>query len=208
MEGVRVGIIGGTFDPIHYGHLIIAEEARVKVGLARVIFIPAGNPPHKLRRPYSPAHHRYRMVELAIASNPYFEVSPIEVNRPGPSYSVDTVRMLREEMGPGVELYFIMGVDSLAGILTWHRPEELIKLCRIIAVNRPGYGVDIDALDQVLPGIKKQVIFIKAPEIGISSTEIQERVRAGLPIRYLVPPEVERYIYEHNLYRDYRDEKP
>ena len=208
MERIRIGIIGGTFDPIHYGHLIIAEEARVKVGLARVIFIPAGNPPHKLRRPYSPAQHRYRMVELAIASNPYFEVSPVEVNRPGPSYSVDTVRMLREEMGPEVDLFFIMGVDSLAGILTWHKPEELIKLCKIIAVNRPGYGVDIDALDQVLPGIKKQVIFIRAPEIGISSTEIQERVRAGLPIRYLVPPEVERYIYEHHLYRDYFNEKP
>ncbi len=208
MERVKIGIIGGTFDPIHYGHLIIAEEARVKVGLVKVIFIPAGTPPHKLRRPYSPAHHRYRMVELAIASNPYFEASPIEVNRPGPSYSVDTVSMLREEMGSGVELYFIMGVDSLAGILTWHKPEEFIKLCKIVAVNRPGYGVDIDALDNVLPGIKKQVIFIKAPEIGISSTEIQERVREGLPIKYLVPPEVERYIYEHNLYRNYCDEKP
>ncbi len=208
MERVKVGIIGGTFDPIHYGHLIIAEEARVKVGLVKVIFIPAGNPPHKLRRPYSPAHHRYKMVELAIASNPYFEVSPIEVNRPGPSYSVDTVAMLQKEMGPEVDLYFIMGVDSLAGILTWHKPEELIKLCKIIAVNRPGYGVDIDALDSVIPGIKRQVIFIKAPEIGISSTEIQERVREGLPIKYLVPPEVEQYIYEHNLYRDYRDEKP
>ncbi len=204
----RVGVIGGTFDPIHYGHLIIAEEARVKVGLAKVIFIPAGNPPHKLRRPYSPAHHRYRMVELAIASNPYFEISPIEINRPGPSYSVDTMAMLREEMGPDVELYFIMGVDSLAGILTWHKPEELIKLCKIIAVNRPGYGVDIDALDSLIPGIKEQVIFIKAPEIGISSTEIQQRVREGLPIKYLVPPEVERYIYENNLYRDYRHEKP
>lgn len=205
---MKVGIIGGTFDPIHYGHLIIAEEARVKVGLVKVIFIPAGNPPHKLRRPFSPAHHRYKMVELAIASNPYFEVSPIEVNRPGPSYSVDTVAMLRKEMGPEVELYFIMGVDSLAGILTWHKPEELIKLCKIIAVNRPGYGVDIEALDSIIPGIKSQVIFIKAPEIGISSTEIQERVREGLPIRYLVPPEVEQYIYQHNLYRDYRDEEP
>jgi len=208
MERVKIGVIGGTFDPIHYGHLIIAEEARVKVGLAKVIFIPAGNPPHKLRRPYSPAHHRYKMVELAIASNPYFEISPIEINRPGPSYSVDTMAILREEMGPNVELYFIMGVDSLAGILTWHKPEELIKLCKIIAVNRPGYGVDIDALNSLIPGIKEQVIFIKAPEIGISSTEIQQRVREGLPIRYLVPPEVERYIYENKLYRDYRNEKP
>jgi nicotinate-nucleotide adenylyltransferase len=208
MERVKIGVIGGTFDPIHYGHLIIAEEARVKVGLAKVIFIPAGNPPHKLRRPYSPAHHRYKMVELAIASNPYFEISPIEINRPGPSYSVDTMAILREEMGPNVELYFIMGVDSLAGILTWHKPEELIKLCKIIAVNRPGYGVDIDALNSIIPGIKEQVIFIKAPEIGISSTEIQQRVREGLPIRYLVPPEVERYIYENKLYRDYRNEKP
>jgi len=208
MERVKIGVIGGTFDPIHYGHLIIAEEARVKVGLAKVIFIPAGNPPHKLRRPYSPAHHRYKMVELAIASNPYFEISPIEINRPGPSYSVDTMAILREEMGPNVELYFIMGVDSLAGILTWHKPEELIKLCKIIAVNRPGYGVDIDALNNIIPGIKEQVIFIKAPEIGISSTEIQQRVREGLPIRYLVPPEVERYIYENKLYRDYRNEKP
>jgi nicotinate-nucleotide adenylyltransferase len=101
-----------------------------------------------------------------------------------------------------------MGVDSLAGILTWHKPEELIKLCKIIAVNRPGYGVDIDALNSIIPGIKEQVIFIKAPEIGISSTEIQQRVREGLPIRYLVPPEVERYIYENKLYRDYRNEKP
>lgn len=198
---MRIGILGGTFDPIHYGHLVIAEEARVKVNLSRVIFVPAGHPPHKLRRPCSPAHHRLKMVELAIASNPYFEVSLVDIERPGPSYSVDTVRILQERLGPDAELYFIMGLDSLAGILTWHKPEVFVKLCKIIAVNRPGYGVDIDALETVLPGIKEQVIFIKAPEIGISSTELQRRVREGLPIKYQVPPEVEEYIYENELYR-------
>jgi len=198
---MRIGILGGTFDPIHYGHLVIAEEARVKVGLAKVIFVPAGHPPHKLRRPYSPAHHRLKMVEMAVASNPYFEVSLVDIKRPGPSYSVDTVRILQEELGPQAELFFIMGVDSLAGILTWHKPEVFIRQCKIVAVNRPGYGVDINALETVLPGIKERVLFIKAPEIGISSTELQQRVREGLPIKYQVPPEVERYIYEHNLYR-------
>jgi len=141
------------------------------------------------------------MVEMAVASNPYFEVSLVDIKRPGPSYSVDTVRILQEELGPQAELFFIMGVDSLAGILTWHKPEVFIRQCKIVAVNRPGYGVDINALETVLPGIKERVLFIKAPEIGISSTELQQRVREGLPIKYQVPPEVERYIYEHNLYR-------
>ena len=197
---MRVGVFGGTFDPIHIGHLVAAEETRVQLKLERVVFVPAGLPPHKLANHISPVEHRLAMVQLAIASNPYFTVSRVDIDRFGPCYTVETMELLRDEWGPGVELYFIMGSDSLADILTWYKPERLIRLCRLAVVKRPGYDVDIKELDRLLPGIASRVQFINSPLIDVASCDIRRRVREGLSIKYQVPEAVERYIYEHGVY--------
>ena len=199
---MRVGVFGGTFDPIHIGHLVSAEEARMELKLERVVFVPAGLPPHKLDHVMSPVEHRLAMVELAIASNPHFAVSRVDVDRFGPCYTVDTIELLRDEWGRGVEIYFIMGSDSLLDILTWHNPRRLIRLCRFAVVSRPGYEVDLDELDALLPGVASRVQMLNAPELAISSTDIQQRVREGLSIKYQVPEAVEDYIYQHKLYQN------
>jgi nicotinate-nucleotide adenylyltransferase len=199
---MRVGVLGGTFDPIHIGHLVSAEEAWVELKLERVVFIPAGLPPHKLDHVMSPVEHRLAMVELAIASNPHFAVSRIDIDRFGPCYTVDTIELLRDEWGPGVKIYFIMGSDSLLDILTWHNPRRLIRLCRFAVVSRPGYQVDLDELDALLPGVASRVHMLNAPQLAISSTDIQRRVREGLSIKYQVPKAVEDYIYQHKLYQN------
>ena len=199
---MRVGVFGGTFDPIHIGHLVSAEEVRVKLELERVVFVPARLPPHKLDQVVSPVEHRLAMVELAIASNLHLAVSRVDIDRSGPSYTVDTIKLLKDEWGPGVEIYFIMGSDSLLDILTWHEPRRLIKLCRFAVVSRPGYQVDLDELDDLLPGVASRVRMLNAPELAISSTDIQRRVREGLPIKYQVPEAVEDYIYQRKLYQN------
>jgi nicotinate-nucleotide adenylyltransferase len=199
---MRVGVLGGTFDPIHIGHLVSAEEVRVKLGLECVVFVPAGLPPHKLNHVMSPVEHRLAMVELAIASNPHFAVSRVDVDRFGPCYTVDTIELLRDEWGADVEIYFIMGSDSLLDILTWHNPRRLIRLCRLAVVSRPGYQVDLDELDALLPGVASRVQMLNAPELAISSSDIQRRVREGLSIKYQVPEAVEAYIYQHKLYQN------
>lgn len=198
----RLGILGGTFDPVHYGHLIIAEDAWVCLKLEQVLFVPAYQPPHKPEGSYSPFEHRVRMVELAIADNPHFALSLIEAGRGGPSYTVDTLRQLQAELGPKVELYFIIGMDSLANILSWHKPAELLTLCRIVVAERAGYHVDLPALTTALPALQQKLEMIDTPELSISSTDLQRRVRQGLSIRYQVPPAVEKYICEHRLYLD------
>jgi nicotinate-nucleotide adenylyltransferase len=198
--GMRVGVLGGTFDPIHIGHLVAAEEVRAQLRLDRVIFVPAGLPPHKLSDDISSVDHRLAMVKLAIASNPYFTISRVDIDRFGPCYTVDTLQLLRDELGSDVELYFIMGSDSLADLPTWYQPQRLIRLCRLAVVERPGYQVDMEELERVLPGITSRVHFINSPPLGISSTDIQRRVREGLPIKYQVPEAVEEYIYKHELY--------
>ncbi len=197
---MRVGVLGGTFDPIHIGHLVAAEEVRAQLDLDRVVFVPAGLPPHKLTDDVLPADHRLDMVKLAIASNPYFTVSRVDIDRFGPCYTVDTIELLRDEWGGDVELYFIMGSDSLADIVTWHQPERLVRLCRLAIMERPGYRVDVEELERLLPGITSRIHFINSPQLDISSTDIQRRVRQGLPIKYQVPEAVEDYIYEHGLY--------
>ncbi len=201
-DGMRVGVFGGTFDPIHIGHLVSAEEAWVELKLERVVFLPAGLPPHKLDHVMSPVEHRLAMVELAIASNPHFAVSKVDIERFGPCYTVDTIELLKDEWGPGAEIYFIMGSDSLLDILTWHKPKRLIKLCRFAVVSRSGYQVDLDELDALLPGVTSRVQMLNAPELAISSTDIQRRVREGLSIKYQVPEAVEDYIYQHKLYQN------
>ena len=199
MVGVgRIGVLGGTFDPIHYGHLAAAEEARAKLNLREVIFVVAGLPPHKLDEEIAPAEDRYAMVELAVASNPHFSVSRIDIDRPGPSYTVDTIALLRQEWTE--EIYFIMGIDSLMEIDTWHQPQRLIQLCRLVAVERPGFVPNLERLEAAVPGITARTEIIDMPEVDISSTDLQRRVREGLPIKYQVPPEVEEYIYQHRLY--------
>ncbi len=197
---MRVGVLGGTFDPIHFGHLVAAEEVRAQLALDRVVFVPAGLPPHKLTEAITAVEHRLAMVKLAIASNPYFTVSGVDIDRFGPCYTVDTMQLLRDDWGSGVELYFIMGSDSLADIPTWHQPQRLIRLCRLAAVERPGYRVDMEQLERLLPGITARTHFVNSPQLDISSTDLQRRVREGLPIKYQVPEVVEDYIYQHGLY--------
>ncbi|MDH4209415.1 MAG: nicotinate-nucleotide adenylyltransferase [Anaerolineae bacterium] len=196
----RIGVIGGTFDPIHYGHLAAAEEARARVNLERVLFVVALMPPHKLDEEITPAQHRLAMVRLGIASNPFFEISTVDIDRPGPSYTVDTISILREQWGDDTELFFIMGLDSLAEMPTWHQPERLIQLCRLVAVTRPGVEVDLPALERAIPGLSARLEIIDMPEVEISSSDLQRRLKQGLPIKYQVPEKVERYIREHRLY--------
>ena len=196
---MRVGIFGGTFDPIHYGHLVAAEEARALLGLSKVLIVPAGQPPHKAERPVTAAEHRVAMVQLAIATNPCFELNRVDLDRPGPHYSVDMVTRLRREIGPG-ELYLIVGMDSLMDLPSWHEAERLMGLCYIVGVNRPGYTYDLAPLERKVPGIAAHIQVLEAPQLEISSHELQERVRRGLPIKYQVPEAVEAYIREHRLY--------
>jgi len=194
-----LGMMGGTFDPIHCGHLAAAEEARARFHLDRVVFVPSGQPPHKKEYPVTAAESRYDMVRLAIGSHPNFEVSRLELDRPGPSYAVDTVRTLRAQLDPETRLYFITGADAILEMLTWRSPEELAKSCDFIAVTRPGY--DLGRLEQALgslPGAR--VHLLNAPGVDISSTDIRRRVVRGDSLRYLVPTPVVRYIAAHGLY--------
>jgi nicotinate-nucleotide adenylyltransferase len=192
--------MGGTFDPIHYGHLAAAEEARVKMHLERVLFVVANVPPHKLDEEVTPVEHRLAIVSLAIASNPHFVISRVDVDRSGPSYTVDTISILQEEWGQETEIYFIMGLDSLVELPTWHQPQRLIQLCRPVVVRRPGFEADMAQLEASIPGISSRVEIIDMPEVDISASDLQRRIREGLPIKYQVPEEVERYINDHGLY--------
>jgi nicotinate-nucleotide adenylyltransferase len=198
----RLGILGGTFDPIHHGHLVAAEEARHQLELDQVLFVPAGTPPHKPGRPVSPNHHRLLMLALAIADKPYFAISRVDVDRPGPCYTTDTLELLRAEWGPAPIFFFIEGADSLADILTWHQPQRLIELCELAVVERPGVELDLPGLDQQLPGLAARLHLVRMPRLEISSSDLRARVRAGRSISYLVPAAVEAYILEHQLYQD------
>ncbi len=198
----RIGIMGGTFDPIHYGHLVAAEEARWQFGLEKVIFIPAGHPPHKVSRKISEARHRLVMTRLAIESNPFFAASAIEIERPGLSYTIDTVRDMRNTY-PLADIYFITGADAVLEILSWKHIDELLDQCCFIAAKRPGYR--LGRLKEKLPGLRreqlKRITVIEVPALAISSTDIRQRVQTGRPIKYLLPEAVERYIREQGLYR-------
>ncbi len=191
--------MGGTFDPIHYGHLAAAEEARTRFCLARVIFVPNNHPPHKKEYRVSPAEARYEMVVLATASNPAFEVSRIELDRPGPSYSADTMGRFRELFGPAVSLYFITGADAMLDILNWHEPQRLAKVCEFIAVTRPGY--DLGPLREALGAeLLARTHVLEAPGVDASSTDLRRRAASGESLRYLTPPAVISYIESARLY--------
>jgi nicotinate-nucleotide adenylyltransferase len=197
----RLGILGGTFDPVHHAHLVAAQEARHQLELDRVLFVPAGAPPHKPNRPLSPARHRLRMLELATADQPHFAISRVDLDRPGPCYTVDTLALLRSEWGPTPTFFFIEGTDSLVDIPTWYQPQRLLDLCELVVVKRVGVELDLPQLERQLPGITSRIHWVQMPLLEISSTSLRARVRAGRPISYLVPPAVEAYIREHGLYR-------
>lgn len=194
----RIGIMGGTFDPLHMAHLIAAEEAMNAFDLDRVIFMPAGDPPHKSEDPVSDAEHRYAMTLIGTAENAAFEVSRLEIERPGPSYSVDTIRALRGILGPEVEMYFIAGADEILEIESWHESEALPEMARFIAVPRPGF--DLAELERLPPKFRASIEVLRMREVSISATNIRQRVAACKSIRYLVPEGVEAYIRKNGLY--------
>jgi len=199
---MRIGVLGGSFNPVHNGHLKVAEETSTGLNLARVIWIPAGEPPLKPDRSLAPAEHRLRMMHLAINGSPYFTVSTIEIDRAGTSYTVDTIAELREQVGVGDELFFILGWDSLAKFTEWREPSRLLTMCSLVAVPRPGWlPPDLGALEEGIPGISERVILMDKPRVGISSTEIRDRIARNLSIRHLVPEPVEQYIKTHRLYK-------
>ncbi len=198
---MKIGVLGGTFDPPHIGHLVIAQEVWWRLGLDKVLFVPAGEPWHKAGEEVTPAHHREAMVRLAIGGDPRFELSRVDLERPGPTYTVDTLTELRRIYPPGTEFYFILGTDALAQLPTWRSPEELIRLARLAVVPRPGFErVDLDLLKARIPGIGGAVEFVEVPRVGISSSEIARRLATGEPVRYLVPDPVYEYIRAHGLY--------
>jgi nicotinate-nucleotide adenylyltransferase len=196
---VNIGVLGGTFDPIHIGHLVVAEEARIKFELREVLFVPAGQPWLKLGRNITLAVHRVEMVRRAIADNLHFKLCTLEIERPGPSYTVDTLTMLRKQLGSEASLFFILGRDTLAELPLWKEPEKLIQLCRLVVAPRLG-SKDLKHLETAIPGLLDKVIQLDMPVIGISSSRIRQRIAQGLSIRYLVPPEVEEYIKRKELY--------
>jgi nicotinate-nucleotide adenylyltransferase len=195
----RLGIFGGTFDPIHNGHLLIAEEFREQLQLDRVLFLPAGQPPHKIGRPISPIHHRLAMLHLAIRGEPAFGVSYVDVQRSGPCYTADSLAILRAQY-PGDELFFLMGEDSLADLPNWHDPNRIAAQAILAVALRPGVTIDLERVIAAVPAARDRILLIRAPLIQIAASDIRRRVAAGHTIRYHVPREVEDYIYRHRLY--------
>ncbi len=205
----RIGVLGGTFDPVHYGHLVIAEEVYATLQLSEMVFLPAGQPPHKTNVGITAAEHRLKMLELAIASNPHFTISRVDLDRPGPSYTVDTLQLLRKQWGEHAAIYFIIGGDSLEDLLSWHNPAGILEqLTHLVAVRRPGYNESeayFDWLESRLPGIKQRLLVVDTPQFDISARDLRTRVAEGRPIKYQTPESVESYIVQYGLYRAKRD---
>lgn len=199
---MKLGVFGGTFDPIHMGHLVVAEEAREQLGLDEVVFVPAGEPWFKADMRITDASHRFAMVELAVASNPAFLTSDLEMVRSGPSYSVDTLELLHKSLGDAVELFVVLGADALADLARWHKPKRILELATVVGVARPSHlSVDLQQMATDLESSEDRLKLLRGPLTEVSGTEIRRRVRGGLSIRYLVPEPVEAYLQEHMLYR-------
>ncbi|HEY3263805.1 MAG TPA: nicotinate-nucleotide adenylyltransferase [Actinomycetota bacterium] len=196
--GRRVGVMGGTFDPIHYGHLVTAEEAVAQFGLDQVVFVPTGRPWMKADRDVSPGEDRYLMTVVATASNPRFSVSRVEIDREGPTYTVDTLRLLADEH-PDAELYFITGADAMLEIFDWKEAGDVLTLAHFIAATRPGY--DLARFEAAAPTQHPRVSMMDIPALAISSSDIRRRVHEGRAIRYLLPEGVKSYIEKQGLYR-------
>lgn len=206
---MKLCIFGGTFDPVHAGHLLIAREVCRRLSPVRVVLVPAGRPWLKTDRVIAPAADRAAMAELAVGEEACMSVSTMEIERPGPSYTVDTLQRMKTDLPAGDELYFVVGWDKLAELPAWKEPERIIALCRLVAVPRTGTPVPTPAvMERILPGLSRRVVLFEEPEIDISSTVIRERVRLGLPVDKMVPVAVAAYISEHGLYRSKSEEAP
>ena len=199
-----IAIMGGTFDPIHNGHLVTAEAVRHRFKVDRVVFMPAGQPAHKANKKVTHNEHRYLMTVLATMRNENFEVSRIEIDRPGATYTIDTIEELKKICRPDVRLYFITGADAIHQIMTWKQPERLLTLCDFVAVTRPGYEQAklFEDIGEIREKYASRIHYMEVPALAISSSDIREREQKGEPIKYLVPQEVEDYIHKFGLYRD------
>jgi nicotinate-nucleotide adenylyltransferase len=195
-DGQRIGVMGGTFDPIHHGHLVAASEVGHFFSLDEVIFVPTGQPWQKNGRKVSPAEDRYLMTVIATASNPRFSVSRVDIDRPGETYTIDTLNDLRAQRGPDAEFYFITGADALAMMISWRDADELFSMARFVGCTRPGHQLTLPDLPS------ERISLVEIPALAISSTECRERVRDGNPIWYLVPDGIVQYISKRQLYRD------
>jgi nicotinate-nucleotide adenylyltransferase len=217
----RVGLLGGTFNPVHNGHLAIARQTRDALALERVVFIPTGDPPHKPHEALASARDRYEMVRLAIASDPFLSLSDVDVRRPGKSYSIDTVRLLQEQFGPQSQLYFLIGLDAFLEFPTWRDPETLLSLCSFVVLSRPGLSfqalsalpliprlpqaslVDLDAGRSARLDVSvgsQSLICLRLPPSNVSASDIRTRLASGVPTVNLLPPAVESYILQHHIY--------
>ncbi|MBQ5708775.1 MAG: nicotinate-nucleotide adenylyltransferase [Anaerotignum sp.] len=199
-----IAIMGGTFDPIHNGHLVTAEAVRHRFKVDRVVFIPTGRPAHKLNKKVTHNEHRYLMTVLATMRNENFEVSRIEIDRPGATYTIDTIEELKKICRPDVRLYFITGADAINQIMSWKQPERLLTLCDFVAVTRPGYDKArlFEDIGEIREKYASRIHFMEVPALAISSSDIRDRAKKGEPIKYLLPQEVEDYIHKFGLYQD------
>jgi nicotinate-nucleotide adenylyltransferase len=196
---MRIGVLGGTFDPPHYGHLNLAEQARDQLHLDRVLWVPAAVPPHKQGATITPVEARLSMLQLALAGNSAFEISRVDIDRPGPHYSVDMLELLAGQ-NPQTELCFLIGGDSLRDLPTWHEPARLLRLVVLVVMRRPGAVYELEGLEQSIPGVQAHTLFLHAPMIDISARDIRCCVADGRSIRYLLPDSVIEFIAEHRLY--------
>jgi len=202
MTRERIGLFGGTFDPPHLGHLILASEAKSQLGLTRLLWTVTPDPPHKQDQLITALEHRLAMVRLAIEDDPSFELSDVELDRPGPHYTLDTIRLVAQQ-NPEAEIVPVIGGDSLQDLPTWHKPRELVYAAHWVGVmRRPGEEVNLEQLERELPGIKSKVHYVDAPLLEIASREIRSRVADGRPFRYYLPNPVYEYINAHHLYRE------
>lgn len=200
---MKIGVLGGTFDPVHIGHVRLAEVVMARLDLSYVLFVPAGDPYMKIDQYITPAEHRLAMVRLATSGHPNLKVSTTEIERQGPSYTVDTIAELKKNLKDEDELFFILGWDNLAELPRWREPRRLIQMCQLVAVPRVGYPIpNPKSMDEAIPGLSQRVIVLGRPIINISATVIRERVAKGLSIRHLVPEAVTQYIKEHGLYKE------
>jgi nicotinate-nucleotide adenylyltransferase len=201
----RIAIMGGTFDPIHYGHLVTAEAVRQEFQIDQVLFIPTGRPPHKSTKKVSDPENRYLMTLLATQSNDHFFASRLEIDRTGYTYTIDTIHALKEIYGSDTEIFFITGADAFLQIFNWHNAEELLHSCTFVAATRPGYNKDelLKHVDHIIQNHPLQKFhFIEVPALSISSSDIRERVLEGRSIKYLLPESVESFIHKYHLYKE------
>ena len=196
----RLGVFGGTFDPIHVGHLLLAQEAAFRLQLHGVYFLPAGCPPHKPGQPITPIEHRLAMAQIATQDNPIFHVGHVDAAADRPSFTVRLMEHIQNRLRHPAEINFLMGMDSLRDLHTWHEPETLLRQCRLIALARPSVEISWSSLERRFPGIRNRVTVLEMPEMDVSGINVRDRLKSHRPIRYLVPPQVIQYIDAHGLY--------